>query len=189
MGHRIPHARTALYAMALSLVSAAPAGAAIQDIAGVYTGTWTNTTFGSTGAARLEISFAGSTASFVVDVDGNAFGLADPGPVPFGGSIVGGNLVVDATGLIPFGHLQGSIDGTTGATDFTLTMTSRPDILSVDVLGTVAGGGMDLDYTVDIAGFGLASGTLVATLPEPGGASGGLAAALALAAVALRRCR
>jgi hypothetical protein len=82
--------------------------------------------------------------------------------------------------------VEGTIDGDTGVVDFVLTMTSRPDIVSVDVTGTVAGGTMDLDYTVDIMGFGLASGTLVATLPEPGTA-GGLAACGALAALALRR--
>jgi hypothetical protein len=170
----------------VALAAAEPASAVIQDIAGTYTGTWNNTTFGSSGAAEVQIAFSGSDATFQVDMGGSAFGLADPPPVSFGGTVVAGDLQVDATGTVPYGHVEGTIDGDTGVVDFLLTMTSRPDIVSVDVTGTVAGGTMDLDYTVDIMGFGLANGTLVATLPEPGAVSG-LAAAGALAALALRR--
>jgi hypothetical protein len=172
---------------AVGLAAATPAQAVIQDIAGTYTGTWNNTTFGSSGAAEVQIAFAGSDATFQVDMGGSAFGLSDPPPVSFGGTVVAGDLQVDASGTVPYGHVQGTIDGDTGAVDFLLTMTSRPDILSVDVTGTVAGGTMDLDYTVDIMGFGMASGTLVATLPEPGAASALAACGGVLAALARRR--
>jgi hypothetical protein len=183
--------RTLVVAFATAVAvagTAAPAAAVIQDIAGTYTGTWNNTTFGSSGGAELQISFAGSDATFLVDMDGSAFGLVDPDPVSFGGTVVAGDLQVDATGTVPYGHVEGSIDGDTGAVDFLLTMTSRPDIASVDVTGTVAGGTMDLDYTVNIMGFGMAVGTLVATLPEPG-VVGGLAAWSALAVLASWRRR
>jgi hypothetical protein len=50
------------------------------QLAGNYTGTWTNTTFGSTGSSSLQLSYNATTkvATITFDVNGNVFGGADP---------------------------------------------------------------------------------------------------------------
>ncbi len=51
-----------------------------SQLAGNFTGAWNNTTFGSTGAARLNLSINSTTnvATINIDVDGNVFGGPDP---------------------------------------------------------------------------------------------------------------
>jgi hypothetical protein len=50
------------------------------QLVGNYTGSWNNTTFGSTGTASMQISYNATTkvASITFDVNGNVFGGADP---------------------------------------------------------------------------------------------------------------
>lgn len=51
--------------------------------AAIYIGSWKNTTFGSTGALKIDLTLKDSRAKGVLDVDGNVFGGADPPPIPF----------------------------------------------------------------------------------------------------------
>jgi hypothetical protein len=52
-------------------------------IAGKWTGTWKNNTFGSTGDVRADVSYSGGKLMAVVDFGGNVFGCSDPGPETF----------------------------------------------------------------------------------------------------------
>ena len=57
--------------------------ATAQEIAGTYSGTWTNTTFGSTGAisATVAVDAAAATLTISLDIGGNVFGGPDPAPL------------------------------------------------------------------------------------------------------------
>jgi hypothetical protein len=54
----------------------------VEEYAGTYTGTWTNTTFGSTGTIKLEISVDRSTRTMKVTttLTGNVLGAPPPPP-------------------------------------------------------------------------------------------------------------
>lgn len=51
--------------------------------AAIYTGSWKNTTFGSSGALKIDLTIKDNRAKGSVDLDGNVFGGADPPAIPF----------------------------------------------------------------------------------------------------------
>ncbi len=51
-----------------------------KTLAGKWTGTWTNTTFGSTGPASIVAKATTKTLAFTADFGGNVFGCPDPDP-------------------------------------------------------------------------------------------------------------
>lgn len=67
--------RIAILCGALFLIPAAKAA--------IYTGSWKNTTFGSTGALKIDLTLKDNRASGSLDIDGNVFGGADPPAIPF----------------------------------------------------------------------------------------------------------
>jgi hypothetical protein len=171
--------------LSAALVRPAPA-ATIQDIAGIYDGTWHNDTFSSEGAAHLRFEVADPAITIHIDMDGNVLGGADPGDVVLTGTISGGNASFDQT-VATYGHVVASIQGSDGAFTGNLDMISA-SILSATGTGTVAGGQLNLAYSVVILGFGTATGTIAATrTPEPDAAGCACAALAALRAVQRRR--
>ena len=68
-----------------------------HDFAGAWSGDWTNTTFGSTGAieATVTIDVAGLSATILLDVDGQVFGIEDPLPMTITGTLGPTELHVD----------------------------------------------------------------------------------------------
>lgn len=67
--------RIAIVCGALFLIPAAHAA--------LYTGRWNNTTFGSSGALKIDLTIKDGRAKGNVDIDGNVFGGADPPAIPF----------------------------------------------------------------------------------------------------------
>lgn len=57
----------------------------IRNLAGSYEGSWTNTTFGSTGSASMTVTLDEAAAMVTAEVDlgGNVFGASDPDPETF----------------------------------------------------------------------------------------------------------
>lgn len=163
----------AITVLALALGGwANPAEALVTDIAGLYLGSWNNLTFGSSGAASIEIAFSGSAATITIDMDGGVFGGFDPPAIPMSGTVSGDDLVINAVGIPIFGTVTGSVIGATGAFDFTLSDVPGGFITNVSATGTISNGVLDLDYSVLFpVPPGLtnpALGTLTATLvPEP----------------------
>lgn len=51
--------------------------------AAVYTGSWKNTTFGSSGALKIDVTLKDDRAKGSLDLDGNVFGGIDPPAIPF----------------------------------------------------------------------------------------------------------
>lgn len=66
-----------------SLIAAALCFAAPHADASTYTGTWKNTTFGSTGALKLKLTITKTNITGNLDLDGPVFGAGDPLPIPF----------------------------------------------------------------------------------------------------------
>jgi hypothetical protein len=161
------------------VVFAARAGAAtIDDVAGRYVGTWTNETFvGSTGAVTIDIVIVGPQITATFLMDGSILGgFVQPAPLQLVGTIAAGDATFNAAPGGPYGTVAGTIHGSTGAFEFSLSMLQNPSILGVTVTGTIVNHVMDLDYDVTILEFGVAHGVLHA--PESG--AGGLAAVAAL---------
>ena len=93
-------------------------GALAAAAAGTYSGSWTNTTFGSKGTvtAVITVDRAALTVSAQITVTGNVFGGAAPPPETFGGKI--GDL-----GALGFsGHSQTFGDFTVASTGPTFVM-------------------------------------------------------------------
>jgi hypothetical protein len=89
----------------------------------IYTGTWKNTTFGSSGALKIDVTIKDNRAKGSLDLDGNVFGGADPPAIPFNFPFnpnTAGKFKVSGTLL---GNLAGtySKDG-----DLTVTITKTP---------------------------------------------------------------
>lgn len=51
--------------------------------AALYTGSWKNITFGSSGAMKIDLTIKDGRAKGSLDLDGNVFGGADPPAIPF----------------------------------------------------------------------------------------------------------
>lgn len=68
----------AAVAVATTAASAAPAAFTPKTLAGAWTGSWKNQTFGSTGAAALTVAATGDRLTFSFDLGGGVFGCTDP---------------------------------------------------------------------------------------------------------------
>jgi len=136
----------------LFLFSAPLAHAALPDLVGRYVGTWTNITFGSTGKAVIIIQISGTNATLTFDMDGFVFGYIDPPVISMPGTVVGNTIVIDNHGVGIFGDIKGSIDGTTGAFQTTLTNVPGGFIQDVTNIGSITNGVINVNYTVDFPG-------------------------------------
>jgi hypothetical protein len=145
--------------------------AALQDLVGRYVGAWTNLTFGSTGKAVIIIDVSGTNATLTFDMDGFVFGYIDPPVISMPGTVVGNTIVLDNKGVGIFGDIKGSIDGTTGAFQTTLTNVPGGFINDVTNSGFVTNGVISVSYTVDFPGApsttNPAHGVMVALLTPP----------------------
>lgn len=149
----------------------------------VYSGQWNNTTFNSFGDATFIVCVdtVGGTFSITIDLDGNVFGFADPGPVVMSGALnPDGSADINLPGDPIFGDLTGSISDT-GAVAITADNLPSPGtgefIAGASVTGTFDATTIALNYQVDFVGVGtgtpvegtdFALGTINATVvPEP----------------------
>ncbi|MEQ1872524.1 MAG: hypothetical protein ABL953_02255 [Ilumatobacteraceae bacterium] len=136
-----------------------PAAARIataEEIAGTYTGEWTNTTFGSTGTinATFTVDAITAIASLSMDLGGNVFGSPDPdaltaefdlnGEGPYAGT---SELFGDYTVEYSAGHLK-----------FTAPAVPGVGNLEMTIEGDFADGAFSGTYTI----VGLAEGTFEA---------------------------
>ncbi len=125
---------------------------------GRYAGTWTNTTFGSTGAAAIDVKFdkTAFTAAITLTLGGNVFGAPAPAPETFTFPITP-NGVSSTVKSKTFG-------------DFTVTLnagkaTFKGDNVSARVktfegTGTYAAGVITINYTVTLSDGSKAQGVV-----------------------------
>lgn len=144
----------------------APALAAAYEtakaFAGTYSGSWTNTTFGSTGATTATVVInADGTASFTVDLDGLVFGLLDPPPKTLAGTYDENGAAFQITGDDLFGDLTIIINR--GAISFSGIDIPFSDIDAVSAEGIITPTEVNMNYTVNFPGGSLANGVLILT--------------------------
>ncbi|MBI5852595.1 MAG: hypothetical protein HZB39_16400 [Planctomycetes bacterium] len=104
--------------LVVALVFALPAcknskGTTIFDptaFLGTWAGTWTNTTFSSTGAANVVVAQNGSDLTFTVDLDGNVFGGANPAAEVFTAIFDTSRVSLGATTSAVYGDLTGTLN-------------------------------------------------------------------------------
>lgn len=129
-----------------------PRRAALEAGAGTYSGTWTNTTFGSSGPMEMVIAVDGEEVVFDVDLGGSVFGQGDPDAESARISIdelLGGETIESAV----FGPLSMTIDPATG----TMTMTAD---------AVPAGGIAAFESTVTPGGTESGAGTYLVTFDD-----------------------
>jgi len=127
-----------------------------EAAAGTYAGTWTNTTFGSTGAATATVAFNGDMVSVTIDLDGGVFGEADPEAFTFEGAFTADGASISGTSDL-LGAFTFTIDA---AGSFAI---DAPEVPSERIGAFNAAG---------VFGGGSLSGTYSVTFPEGGGAEG-----------------
>jgi hypothetical protein len=142
----------------------------------VYTGSWTNTTFGSTGPANAVVDVVGNLITFTLDLDGNVFGGSNPTPL-----VVTGTRNPDGSATFnpvlahpTYGDVTGGLSSTGGITANGVNVPG-PTVSSVSLTGQFVPGSIDFNYVVTFepgAGGGTANGIIDLNLvPEPGLAS------------------
>jgi len=132
-----------------------------------YEGSWTNTTFGSFGAAHIGVVLDAPNATITFDLDGFVFGDPDPALIVVPGTIDQGVLHLDSKGVATYGDIAGTINLVTGETLINVSNVPNPRIKHLQLTGNVSGK-IDLQYTVDFpdppSAFNPAKGVLVADL-------------------------
>jgi hypothetical protein len=148
------------------LESASTTAAVAQSFAGAWHGTWSNTTFGTSGAVTLSLGFdlPNQRATGTLDLDGSVFGLGDPPAETITGTLTPQGIVFAGTS-IALGTYRLEINS---ACSFTGTLTGLPsvDLYSVELAGTVTASEISIAYTIYFsasAGAGTANGTLLLT--------------------------
>jgi len=131
--------------------------------AGAWSGSWTNTTFGSTGAIEATIEFnPDGTGVLTFDAGGFIFGAFDPPSVTFNASFDAIGVTIDLPGDAIFGDVTVTInpDGT-----FTMVgdLVPTDGIARVEATGTFTETSVEGTYTVFFDGSGVAEGTFSMT--------------------------
>ena len=131
-----------------------------DSLVGTYTGQWTNTTFGSTGAASLEVTFnaANSTMQFVLDLDGYVGGLSDPDPRTLNGTYNNNGATIDSSG-----GSEGDLLltwGSDAAIQYEVTNITTPGFNTQGGSGTGTASTIMMDYFVEFTTGDSAFGTV-----------------------------
>jgi hypothetical protein len=123
-------------------------------LAGNWPGNWTNTTFGSTGGAGLDITVdnVAQTAHVVVTLTGTVLGGPAPPPFALDGTYNGTAMTFN-TNLPGLGDLAVEIT-TGGVLTASLTNMTNPLFTRVDLTGTVTGTEMNGRYRVTFSPAG-----------------------------------
>lgn len=138
-------------------------GLNILDFVGVWEGQWVNTTFGSQGAASLEVTAdtTNKTVQLVMDLDGNVLGGSDPDPITLNGTYTDTEFNITTT-TNTFGDLTLDIDEQGNITGSAVNV-PNVNIEKVDFAGVATPETITLNYTVTFAasiGGGTAEGIL-----------------------------
>ncbi len=130
-----------------------------DSLVGDYLGMWTNTTFGTSGDASLEVSLVenGSSMQFILDLDGMVGGLYDPDPRTLNGTYNSTGATIDSSGSEGNLFLTWDADATiqydvTNITHFLFATQGGTGIGTGDVIM--------LDYYVETYNGNLAFGTV-----------------------------
>lgn len=123
-----------------------------------YEGTWTNTSFGSSGASSFSVDVNGADVSLTFDLGGGVFGMGDPPPVTLAGEVTSTGIVFRQDDHSFFGDILINVflDGT-----FRMEFNNVPSS-GIDrqvSTGVLTRGKLDTDYEVFFSSGGSAAGT------------------------------
>lgn len=158
-GSRIDNASGDPFTAGAGAMVPAPASLLSQSM-GTYSGSWTNMTFGSSGAATITLSQQADTVSMTIDLDGNVFGGSNPAAETFSGTSTASGVSYSGPSSLfgdvtlwsdPYGRVQGFGTGIPAA-----------GIDSVIFSGAISPDTIALAYTVLFSGGGSADGILAA---------------------------
>lgn len=128
-------------------------------MAGHWTGTWKNLTFGSTGTIEADVEVnPDGTGQVVADIDGMVFGIIDPGPKTFPATYNNKGGLIELTDDL-FGKVQVSVDKDGNLQGHGLSVPA-PGVDSVTVGGKVTAESAELTYIVNFTGGGSANGEI-----------------------------
>lgn len=149
-----PTTAATMAASATASDSPADAYPLMASFAGHFTGSWNNTTFGSTGWMTWDIAADPSnrTVVIMVNVGGRFLGGAGGPPETITLTQLGSGVIQGQSSS--FGAVSGTI---TPAGAVAITLTSPPGgiVSRVEITGTFSGGSsISLNYTVDFVGGG-----------------------------------
>lgn len=151
-------ATTALFTGCSSSSDAVPFD--VANFTGSYSGTWTNTTFSSTGAASVTITDSGGDPMVAVDLDGNVFGGADPASESFTGMANLNDATLASTTSPVYGDVVSTLNGNG---TITITGTNIPGgVDTFTLVGTIVNGQIQANVTITFDAGG--SAAAVATL-------------------------
>jgi hypothetical protein len=131
-----------------------------RALAGQWSGSWQNTTFGSTGGANavIEVQPDGA-ATFTIDLDGMVFGMLDPDPMTYEGTYDADGATFEAAGDPLFGDLTITV-AADGEVAINGDLVPVEGIASLSAEGSITSDAIQLDYTVTFTGGGEAMGVL-----------------------------
>ncbi len=139
--------------------TSAPVSGLSAAVDGLWHGVWKNLTFGTSGAAMvdIEVSAAGD-ARLTIDVDGPVFGLLDPPVREFGGTwnANGATFTAQSDDLLGDMRIRVTSDGA-----LAMRAENIPGVgVRVDARGQISASGIEVSYTLRFTGGGSASGFL-----------------------------
>jgi hypothetical protein len=125
---------------------------------GRYAGTWTNTTFGSTGSAAIDVKLdrTAFTVAVTVTLGGNVFGAPAPAPETF-------TFPITATGVSFTGKSKTFGDLAVTMKDGKATFKGdnvSARVKTIEATGTYGSGAIALNYTVSLSDGSKAQGTV-----------------------------
>lgn len=129
-------------------------------LAGIWTGSWTDTVLGTSGSATMTVTVDTGAQTFQIslDLNGPVLGSSDPGPQPFSGTYTAaaGNICCQ---VVPRFGVPTIAIGPTGA--IVGNLAPLPEIGSIQIAGTITHSSLTIAYTAVV---GPASTALAGTL-------------------------
>lgn len=127
---------------------------------GTWSGTWTNTTFSSTGAVTIVVSEAGGVVTVNVDMDGSVFGGGDPAAEDFTATFSGTTGTLDPKTSAVYGDVTATLNSNGSVTVNGVNIAGQ--VASFTLTGTWGASQIDVNVaiTFDDASTAAANGTL-----------------------------
>lgn len=127
-----------------------------------YQGTWTNTSFGSSGSLLFDTQVTGSNVTMTFKAGGNVFGLGEPPAVTLNGTIGPNGVTFTKTGDPRYGDMTINI-GLDGVLSFRFDRIPVSGIQRQEATGTITVNAISYDFTIFFTNGSTARGTATAT--------------------------
>jgi len=138
-------------------------GGSGSGLLGTWNGSWTNTTFGTSGPLSITVTDNGNgTYNVTVDLGGMVGGMIDPPPQTVTATVDGNGGISFNGSVSMLGQLIFSVSSG-GALSISAPAITTPGFSSFSASGSISATTGSLSYTVTFSGGGSANGTATAT--------------------------